>query len=227
MNQEKVFSKFENANAILNGMDDCCDEFVENFVNLHKQPIDDYYMYEWLLRSLLDVIKIDHSVLYIACGTAGYSKLFKNIRRFVGIDFSKKMIDAARGLNQNPLISFEFKCTTLELFESNESFDVIYMGPYGNNVPYTYIALEKAKKLLKKDGMIFCAFAEPVQGCLGRFKGVIKQFFHNLPIKYGSVWYFEKMLKKSQLEIYVKLRMKTSIGYSLCYIVKSELKDNA
>ena len=221
MKQERVFSNLENANAILNGMEDCCDEFVAAFVELHKQSIDNEYMNDWLLRSLIDVVKTNHSVLYVACGTAGYAKLFRNVKRFVGIDFSQKMINAARQLNDNPNIDFEFCRTTLENFISNELFDIIYLGPYGHNVPYSYLAFEKAKQHLKADGMIFCTLQEPdFKGYWSRGKELLKQLVYNKTIEYDPVQKLEKMLNKSKLETYLQLRMQTSLGYALCYIVK-------
>lgn len=221
MQQKKVFNKFENANAILNGMHDCVDEFVESFVEIHKLPIDNHYKYEWLLRSLIDIIKINHSVLYVACGTAGYSRLFKNIRRFVGVDFSKKMIDAAKKINTNKDIDFDFKCTTFEKLESTELFDVIYLGPYGHNVPYTLEVLDKAKKMIKEDGMIFCTCADPeFKGLYSRIKEFIKCFLFNKTFNYDIIKMLEKMFMITKLHVYIKLRMKTDLGYSFCYIVK-------
>lgn len=221
MEKKKEFSNFENANAILNGMEDCVDGFVESFVELHQQPMDSHYMYEWLLRSLIDVIKINHSVLYVACGTAGYTRLFKNIKRFVGVDFSKKMINAARKTNANKNIDFEFHCATFEVFETKELFDLVYLGPYGNNVPYTLEVFDKAKKLLREDGMIFCAGPVPeLDGFFCRMKEFLKRLIINKTFDYDPVKKLEKMLKKSKLKIYVNLRMKTDIGYSYCYVVK-------
>lgn len=223
MEKQKEFSNLENANAILNGMEDCIDDFVESFVELHQKPIDNHYMYEWLFRSLIDVIKINHSVLYVACGTAGYTRLFKNIKRFVGIDFSKKMIAAARKLSENKNIDFDFQCTTFEAFDTQELFDLVYLGPYGNNVPYTLEVFEKAKKMIKEDGMIVCAGPVPeLKGFYCRAKEFLKQFFIYKTFDYDPIKKLEKMLKKSKLEIYVKLSMKTDIGYSYCYITQKK-----
>ncbi|MDF3033467.1 MAG: hypothetical protein K0R76_421 [Alphaproteobacteria bacterium] len=222
--QARVFSNLENANAILNGMDDCCDEFVEAFTELHKQPIDNNYMYDWMIRSLIDVVKVNHSILYVACGTAGYTRLFKNARKFVGIDFSQKMIQAAKKLNQGTEISYEFHCTTLENFSSKDLFDVIYLGPYGHNVPYTSLALEKAKNLLNDDGMIFCTLPDPnFTGYFSRAKELLKQIIYNKTTLYDPVKKLEYFLRKSKLNIYIKMRMKTSLGHAFCYVVK---KDN-
>jgi len=221
MNQPKIFSNLENANAILNGMEDCSDEFVEEFVKLHKLPIDNDYMYDWLLRSIVDVVKVNHSVLYVACGTGGYTRLFKNVKRFVGIDFSKKMVKAATLLNKNPNIDFEFNCTTFESFVTDELFDLIYLGPYGHNVPYTYSVLEKAKQHLKNDGMIFCTISDPgFEGYWQKFKECIKQLIYNQTFAYDPVQNLENMLQKSKLEVYLKLRIKTSLGHAYCFIVK-------
>ncbi len=222
MEKQREFSNFENAHAILNGIEDCVDEFVDAFVDIHKQPLDNAYKYDWLLRSLVDVSKINHSVLYVACGTAGYTRLFNNIKRFVGIDFSKKMIEAAKKLNINPAISFDFHCTTFENFVSDELFDIIWLGPYGHYVPYSYSVLEKSKKFLKNDGFLFCTITDPdFSGSYSRFKELLKQLICNRNIKYDSVKNLEKMLKKSGLEVFIKLRMKTDLGHSFCYIVKS------
>ncbi len=221
MNGKRIYSNFENASAILNGMEDCVDEFVESFVGVHQQPIDNHYMYDWLLRSLVDVIKINHSILYVACGTAGYSRLFKNIKRFVGIDFSQKMITAAKKINANKNIDFDFQCTTFEKFESKELFDLIYLGPYGHYVPFTRGILEKAKKLIKEDGLIFCTCTDPeFKGIYQRFKEFIKCLLINKTFEYDPVKKLENMLKNTKLEVYIKLRMKTGIGYSYCYVVK-------
>lgn len=218
----KEFSKFENANAILNGMDDCSEEFVQHFVSYHQKPIDNEYMYDWLIRSIMDTVKTNHSVLYVACGTAGYRRVFNNIKRFVGVDFSNKMITAAKAIDSKPEISFDFQCSTFEKFQTDELFDVIYLGPYGNNVPFTYECLEKAKSMLKEDGMIFCTCPDP------DFKGNIskyKHFFKNLIFKKNFDWHpvrkLEKMLKKTNLETHIKLRMKTCLGHCFLYVVKT------
>lgn len=221
MNATRVFSNLENANAILNGQEDCCDEFVEAFVSLHKEPIDNVYMYEWLIRSFVDVIKVNQSVLYIACGTAGYTRLFKNVKRFVGIDFSKKMISAAKELNQNPAIDFDFNCTTFEDFNSTETFDIIYLGPYGHNVPYTIDVLQKAKKYLKKDGMLFCTIGDPgFKNIYSRFKEFSKQLILHGNVSYDPIAKLEKMFCKTNLQVHCQLKMKTSIGSAVCYVLK-------
>lgn len=221
MSNVRDFSNIENANAILNGQEDCCDEFVEAFVNLHKEPIDNFYMYDWLLRSLIDVVKINHSVLYIACGTAGYTRLFKNVKRFVGVDFSKKMINAASKLNTNPEIRYDFECNTFENFQSDELFDVVYLGPYGHNVPYTAAVLEKAKKHIKDDGMIFCTISDPeFNGWYSRAKEFLKQLIYKRTFEYDPVAKLEKMLDKADLHVYCNMRLKTSLGHAFCYILK-------
>ena len=220
----RKFSNLENAIAILHGMEDCSDEFVEAFVELHQQPIDNYYKYEWLLRSIIDVIKVNPTVLYVACGTAGYSRLFKNIKRFVGLDFSKKMIEAAKKMHQNATIDFEFNCTTFENYHSAELFDIIYLGPYGHNVPYNSAVLEKAKKSLTPEGMIFCTIpAPPFKGCWHRGKALLKHFLLHGSFEYDPIKQLKKMLNHFQLEIFVTIHMKTSIGYAYCYVVKSSL----
>jgi SAM-dependent methyltransferase len=221
MNPPKDFNKYENAHAILNGMEDCSDEFVENFIQAHKKPIDNQYMYDWLIRSLLDVVKINHSILYVACGTSGYTRLFRNMKKFVGIDFSKKMIAASKKLHKSEAIDFEFHCTTFEQFQTNELFDVIYLGPYGHYVPYTPEVLEKAKNLLCSDGVIFCTCVDPeFKGFMGRIKAMVKHFINHKNLDYDPVQKLEKMIEKTRLGIILKLRMKTTIGYGYCYIIK-------
>lgn len=223
MVEKRTFTELENANAILNGMEDCCDEFVETFTELHQQPIDNEYMYDWIIRSLLDVSKINQSVLYVACGTAGYSRLFKNTKRFVGIDLSQKMVNAAKRINTNPSISFDFYCTPLEKFITEERFDIIYMGPYGHNVPYSDQAFEKAKNLLAPDGMIFCTLPEPnMKGLWQKTKEFIKQILTKGIVYQHPITKLEKMLSKHNLEIYLKLRLKTSLGHAFCYITKKK-----
>lgn len=221
---QKIFSKYENANAILNGMDDCADEFVQGFVDLHKEPIDNVYMYEWLLRSLVDILKKDHSVLHIACGTGGYTRLFKNVKRFVGVDFSKKMISAAQKLHKGDSISCSFYCSTFEEFSSEEKFDIIYLGPYGHNVPYRPDVLEKAKSYLNQDGMIVCTITDQcLESLYSKVKELIKNILVNKKFEYNNVHSLEKMLEGAKLETYVKVFMKTSIGYAHCYVVKDPL----
>lgn len=63
--------------------------------------------------------------------------------------------------------------------------------------------------------MIFYTYTCP------RFNGKfskIKEFIKNFD--YNPVSKLEKMIKKMQLEIYVKFKIKTSLVYSYCYIVK-------
>lgn len=222
MTNKRNYTDFENANAIINGMDDCVDEFVEGFVDLHNEPLNDTYMYEWLNRSLEDIIKVNHSVLHVACGTAGYTRLFRHMKRFVGIDFSNKMINAAKRIHgSNDSIEYEFHCTTLEKFDTSEKFDVIFMGPYGHYVPYTDEALQKAKSLLKSDGWIICTHPDPeFPSYWSIVKECIKQFLCNKRFGFSPVKRFEKILQKNHLEAGIKIQMKTSVGRSRCYLVR-------
>ena len=223
MVSNRIFSDLENANAILNGQEDCCDEFVNAFLDLHKKPSDNVYLYDFVMRTMVDIIKINHSVLHIACGTAGYTRLYKNVQRFVGIDHSKKMIEAAKTFNKYRQMNCEFFCTTFENYNREEKFDIIYMGPYGHNVPYTYLALEKAKNLLKEDGMLFCTITDPgFRNFLARLKERIKQILKNKTLEYDPIQIVEKMFKKTSLETFCKMRIKTDLGHSFCYILKKE-----
>lgn len=220
--QKKIhFTDYENANAIINGMDDCIDEFVDAFVDLHQKPIDSDYMYDFVTRSLEDITKVDHSVLHVACGTAGYTRLFRFMKRFVGIDFSKKMIHKAKEIHTSGPIDFEFHCTTLEKFKTDEKFDIIFMGPYGHYVPYTDEALQKAKRLLNKDGFIICTHPDPeFQNFWSIIKECLKQIIKYKRFGYSPIARFEKILKKNDLEAWMKIQMKTCVGRSRCYLVR-------
>ena len=69
--------------------------------------------------------------------------------------------------------------------------------------------------------MIFCTLQEPdFKGYWSRGKELLKQLVYNKTIEYDPVQKLEKMLNKSKLETYLQLRMQTSLGYALCYIVK-------
>lgn len=219
---KREFSKYENANAILNGMEDCVDDFVQGFVELHNMPIDDTYMYDWLLRSILDKIKINQSVLYVACGTAGYTRLFSNIKRFVGIDFSKKMIEAAKTITKkHSKIDFAFFNTTFEAFDTGEKFDLIYLGPYGHNVPHKLGVLEKAKTLLNDNGFIFLTCPDPnFKNFFYKLKELIRNIFVNKDLNYDKHKYLKSLIKRANLEVMVELRMNNTIGHCFCYIVK-------
>ena len=218
---KKQYTKFENANAILNGMDDICDEFVDGFVDAHNVPIDNNYMYDWLLRSIVDVCKFDHSVLYIACGTSGYMRLFNNIKRFVGIDFSKKMITASKKESKKYDINSDFHCTTFEEFQTDEKFDVVWMGPYGHYVPFTLDILKKAQNVLNKDGFVLCSTTDPMyKGLYGRLKEFMHCLLYKRTFKYDRVKNIESMIKEANLDIVLKLRMKATEGYSIFWIGK-------
>ena len=221
MEKKIHFNDYENANAIINGMDDCVDEFVEAFVELHEKPLTNEYMYEWILRSLEDIVKVNHSVLHVACVTAGYTRLFRYMKRFVGIDFSKKMIDAAKRIHENGSIEYEFHCTTLENFKTTEKFDVIFMGPYGHYVPYTDEALQKAKYLLKEDGWIICTHPDPeFPTFLSIVKECLKQLIFHKRVGFSPVKRFEKLLNGNALEIWMNMQIKTSTGKAKCYFVR-------
>ena len=98
---------------------------------------------------------------------------------------------------------------------------MVYLGPYGHNVPYTAAVLEKAKKHIKDDGMIFCTISDPeFKGVYSRIKELLKQIIYNQSFSYDPVAKLEKMLRKADLNIYCKLRMKTSLGHAFCYILK-------
>lgn len=217
----REYTKFENANAILNGMEDICDEFVDGFVDVHNITIDNNYMYDWLLRSMVDICKTDHSVLYIACGTSGYMRLFNNIKRFVGVDFSKKMISASKKEGKKYDISSDFHCSTFENFQTEERFDVVWMGPYGHYVPFTTDILIKSRYYLKKDGFVLCSTSDPMyKGSYERFKEFLKCLLYKRTFKYDRVKNIESMITKADLDIVLKMRMKTTEGYSIFWIGK-------
>ncbi|MBP9829259.1 MAG: class I SAM-dependent methyltransferase [Proteobacteria bacterium] len=157
---------------------------------------------ERLTRSLEDIVKVNHSVLHVVCGTAGYTRLFRYMKRFVGIDFSNKMLNAAKRIhNKNDSIDYEFHCATLEKFDTSEKFDVIFMGPYGHYVPYTDEALQKEKSLLKSDGWIICTHPDPeFPGYWSVIKECLKQFPYHKKVGFSPVKRFENILKKNNLK---------------------------
>jgi SAM-dependent methyltransferase len=131
------------------------------------------------------------------------------------------MIDTAKRVHENNSIEYDFHCTTLERFETKEKFDVIFMGPYGHYVPYTKEALQKAKSLLKKDGWIICTHPDPeFPNFWGIFKECLKQLIYNKTLGFNAVKRFEKFLNKNDLEIWMNMQIKTSVGRSRCYLVR-------
>lgn len=224
---EKTYTDKENAHAIYNGMDDCSDEFVKDFSDIHNSKIDDAYMFSWIIRSIVDTVKINHSVLYIACGTAGYVRLFKNIKRFVGVDFSQKMINAAEQHLKKTALDFELYCTTLDQFKSSEKFDVVYLGPYGHYTPFTNEVFTISKEFLKENGLIFCTFSDPqIYGFIRNLKEMVKNFIYNRNFNYHPKKEFEKQLVRNQLNTVLQMRIQNSIGHGFLYVVEKN-KDNA
>jgi SAM-dependent methyltransferase len=170
---------------------------------------------------MVDICKTEHSVLYIACGTSGYMRLFNNIKRFVGVDFSKKMILASKRESKKYEISSEFHCSTFENFQTEEKFDVVWMGPYGHYVPFTLEVLIKARDYLRENGFVLYSTPDPMyKGRYGKFKEFVKCMLYKKTFKYDRVKNIESMMQKANLDKILKLRMKTTEGYSIFWIGK-------
>lgn len=176
------------------------------------------------MGNLLDVIETNHSALYTACGAAGYRRFFHNSKRFFGIDFSTEVIEAARKISSKPEIDSELHCTNLEAFHSDEKFDVICLGPYDHNIPYASPVIEKAREMLRKDGMIFCTCPDPqVHGLIMRAKEFLKNLFLHKNLEYHSIKKLEKILRKSNLETHVRSCIKTCLEHAFCLTVKPRI----
>ncbi len=120
------------------------EEWVEYYTKSHLST-DFNYRESYLPYLVLDRLLENYSLLEIGCGTAGYIKLLPNLNHFTGIDWSQKMVDAAKKLNPK----HEFMRTLFKDYQTEKRFDAIidfatgiYDRPDQKNIDKIFALLE-------------------------------------------------------------------------------------
>ena len=107
-------------------------------------------------KYLLNIEKKD-SLLDIGCGKGRHLIFIKNkIKRLLGIDNSKSMVDEAKNLTKD-FVNIKIDYSDINNFSSTEKFDYIIcmFNTFGNMDKETQkIFLKRAKELLKQGGKI-------------------------------------------------------------------------
>ncbi len=86
--------------SIQNGLKDCDDKYVASYLSSHKDALTRQYKLDYLPELMMDGLSLSdkHSILYVGCGTSGFTRLFNKTAKFIGIDYSPKMLDIAKKL---------------------------------------------------------------------------------------------------------------------------------
>lgn len=217
--------QIEDGSSILKGLKDCDDKYVMSYLSSHKDAPTRQYKMDYLAELMMDGLSIsqNHSILYVGCGTAGFTRLFKKTKKFVGIDYSPKMLEVAKKSQQSftphSVPDAEYFCGTFEEYQTQDKFDVISLAVYGPYVPLVTQVLEKAKSMLKKDGLIFCPIVKYRMSKIGKIKHMLKHIVVNKNLNFCNMRHAKKMFLENQLDIQALI----SNEYSYCdmYILKN------
>jgi ubiquinone/menaquinone biosynthesis C-methylase UbiE len=105
----------------------------------------------------------DSKVLELGCGTGTWASLFPNVKEFVGVDVSKKMIDNAK--RKHPNSNFRFECGDVKSFLEEEikkgtKYDLILSSSFLHHLYDIDEVLNLIGKVLNKNG-VYLAIHEP------------------------------------------------------------------
>ena len=205
-----------NGSSIQKGLKDCDEKYAHSYLSSHQNNPTRKYQLDYLAELMMDRLSISdsHSILYVGCGTAGFTRLFKKTAKFVGIDYSEKMLHLAPLSN-----SREYFCGTFEEYQTQDKFDIISLTVYGPYVALTSHVLDKAKSMLKKDGLIFCPLVKYKMSKIGKIKHILKHALINKNLNYCNVKNARKMFLESQLHIQAIISIDSS--YCDTYILKN------
>lgn len=141
--------KEETAQKILKDLQNNYNRIAENFSQTRKKI--------WpLLYDFKDFVKDKDRVLDVGCGNGRLIEVLKDKKiKYLGIDFSSKLVEIAKKNYPYPWASF--KQENFLTFTENQKFDVIFMIAFWHHIPSSKLrekVLEKANKLLKKNGIL-------------------------------------------------------------------------
>jgi len=113
----------------------------------------------------------------------------------------------------------EYFCGTFEEYQTQDKFDLISLTVYGPYEPLTSQVLEKARSMLKKDGLIFCPIVKHKMSKIGKIKHMIKHIFVNKNLNFCNMRHGKKMFLENQLSIQAVISHEPS--YCDIYILKN------
>ena len=128
------------------------EEWVKYYTESHLST-DFNYRESYLPYLVLDRLLEKYSLLEIGCGTAGYIKLLPNLEHFTGIDWSQKMVDAAKKLNPK----HEFIRTLFKDYQTKKQFSSIIDFATGMYDRPNQINIDKIFTLLEPLGVAVIA----------------------------------------------------------------------
>jgi SAM-dependent methyltransferase len=131
------------------------------------------------------------SVLELGSGTGRFFHHLTNVKRLVGVDISKDMLDVAReNLKNMPELEpvTELVLSRIEDFNSPEKFDFIYsIGTIGEFLAFDQSLLKKMLSFLKPGGVLFFTLVDiesfEDKEYVGPLKKSIRLFLKFLPKK--------------------------------------------
>ena len=130
--------------------------WVEYYVKSHVSD-DIRYRESYVPYMVLDRLMDKYDLLEIGCGTAGYIKLLPNLKHFVGIDWSGKMVDAAKLLNPQ----HEFIQVLFDDYKTEHKFDAIIDSVTGIYDRPKQKNIDKIFSLLKDGGIAVISVRSP------------------------------------------------------------------
>lgn len=180
------------------------DEYVNMYANSHKIKDVKYkisYSYYYILDSIMDK---EYSLLDIGIGTGGALQEMQKLKRLVGVDGSKKMLEMAEILLKDSKFEKKFIHSLYnEKFLINEKFDAIHLGVYGSYLPFNKSILNHTFRFLNKNGILVCSLSVP-DTLYKKIGVIVKMVLNKIPItQYEYV--FEKIFLPRNSEILMKV----------------------
>lgn len=131
------------------------------------------------------------SVLELGCGTGRFFHHLSNVKRLVGVDISRNMLDVAlENLKNMPELQqvTELVDSRIEDFDYPEKFDFVYsIGTIGEFLAFDQTLLQKMLNFLKPGGVLFLTLVDiesfEDKEYVGPLKKSIRLFIRFLPKK--------------------------------------------
>lgn len=112
-------------------------------------------------RTLKNIAKPIPWLFEVGCGAGFSAKYLRgDYQHFIGLDYSEKLIEFAK--NYNSFENTTFVCENIKDYNSEQTFDVIFMIGVLHHIPEAQKVIEGLKPLLNKDGVI--VVNEPQKG---------------------------------------------------------------
>lgn len=205
---------------ILKGIE-LSDEYIQMYINSHKHKDMRYkisYTYYYVLDCIFDK---EYSLLDIGIGTGGGLQEMTKLKRLVGIDGSRKMLEQAEIMLKDCKFEKVFINKLYnEHFFINEKFDAIHLGVYGSYLPYDKKIINHTLGFLKNGGILTCCLRIPDN--LYKKIGVLTKMILGFKPITQFEFIFERMLPKD-CEILLKVHkfpFEQSAENSIVYFIK-------